>query len=586
MTIQSSSGTVYCMMRLLKLGLALGLMLTALSGCGGGGGSAGPSTANYTFSVNFASGSNQSIVVQLLDTLGQSAGQLTLNQTSGTSLNFPQVPVGDYQVIATLYPQTNGGGTAAGTLKRWVRLTSDQTQTAAVGNTLTSIGVSVISDPVPTGETRQSFGYGIDNTGAATFTDSTLYSYQGLGGVGTVTPDGIFLATSAGGGSIRATYAATGYVGGSPISVTTNTFTRSKWTVLVYLNAANDLDTFSSLNYKQMLKVSDNSDVRFVLQWKQSLIPFVSPNPSFQGTRRILLTPQKTPHLVQDLGQTIDMGDKQTLSNFLTWGMQNYPSDRVCLVIWNHGNGWSRAANQLVQTRGVSYDSATGNHIDTWDLSTALGTKKLDILAFDASLMQMGEVLYEIRNNVSYVAGSEESPPAAGYPYDLVFKPMHDNPDGSTPSLAKGFVDGMVAQYGTDTTANLTQSVVDTSQLSAVKDALTGLAGALNAGSATNSAGVINARNTARKYEPEITGRYYFDLDQICNNLKTNLPSDANLQNACNNVKAKIAAAVLFNGNNSNSPNSTGLAIDFSPKQHFATYASDYNKLKLAQDST
>ena len=43
---------------------------------------------------------------------------------------------------------------------------------------------------------------------------------------------------------------------------------------------------------------------------------------------------------------------------------------------------------------------------------------KVDVLAFDACLMQMAEVAYEVKDLADYVVGSEETEPGPGYPYD------------------------------------------------------------------------------------------------------------------------------------------------------------------------
>lgn len=539
--------------------------------------------AGFTFIANFASSSNvQSVTVSLYDGLDRSVGQLTLNRSAGNQITLTGITPGNYVVKAIAYSAPNAGGAVVSNLNEWVAIGASTSLTASIGTVPVSATVSSISGNVPLPESRRVYGVLLDASGLPVFTDTTAFTYQVLGGVGTIDNSGIFQSTTAGSGSIRATHTTSGLVGAAPVTVIGSTPTSSKWTVLVYLNAANDLDIFSEPNVKQMLKVSDNPDVRFVLQWKQVQNASISsPSPSFVGTKRILLGTDKQPHLVQDMGTSVDMGDKNTLRNFIAWGQTQYPSARTCLVIWNHGNGWSRAAHQAARTRGISYDADTGNNIQTWDLTYALGPTKLDIIAMDASLMQMLEVLYEMKDSASYIAGSEESPPAAGYPYDVCFKPMHDNPDDTSVNISKGFVDGMVAAYGTSTEANLTQSVVDTGKLPAVATALDTLGTALKANAASLQTAVPAARAASRKYEPEISGRYYYDLDQICTNLKaqTTLPA---VTSACDGVKSAIANAVLFNGVNANSANSKGIGIDFSPAQYYTTYSSDYVLLKLA----
>ncbi len=67
---------------------------------------------------------------------------------------------------------------------------------------------------------------------------------------------------------------------------------RARWTVLVYMNAASNLQPFSLINIAQMASVGSNADLNIVVQWKQtrqsSFFPSVAidTTPSFVGTRR------------------------------------------------------------------------------------------------------------------------------------------------------------------------------------------------------------------------------------------------------------------------------------------------------------
>ena len=46
------------------------------------------------------------------------------------------------------------------------------------------------------------------------------------------------------------------------------------------------------------------------------------------------------------------MGDSQTLSDFLTWGVKNYPADHMALILWDHGGG---------SISGVCFDERNNN---------------------------------------------------------------------------------------------------------------------------------------------------------------------------------------------------------------------------------
>jgi hypothetical protein len=251
------------------------------------------------------------------------------------------------------------------------------------------------------------------------------------------------------------------------------------------------------------------------------------------------------------------------------------------LVVWNHGNGWRRAP-ALDPTRAVSYDDETGNSIQTWQLSQAIGDAVLDVVAWDASLMQMMEVAYEIKDRARYVVGSEESPPGEGYPYDLIFREFRDNPDGSTTALTKAFVDGMLAVPAYQS-RKITQSVLDTDRLDELAAAINGLAATLISNVGALGAAIPSIRSSAQSYSPT-SSRVYRDLYHVCQLIEAQI-AIPEIQAAAMGVRAAIEDAVVWEGHNANSPNSHGVSVDFSSSTTFAPAALDYSLLRFAQDT-
>jgi len=356
---------------------------------------------------------------------------------------------------------------------------------------------------------------------------------------------------------------------------------QGKWTVLVYMNAANDLDEYSTLNILQMQQVATNPAVRFVVQWKQSTS--LSPTASFNGTRRYLIKPSLggavVSQLVQDMGTGIDMGIPQTLNNFISWGKAHYPADHTVVVLWDHGNGWLpeiKGAKPSLPPPAFSYDDQTGHAIQIWQLNQAYQGLHVDITAFDASLMQMDEVAYQLMGLTDYVAGSEESPPGAGYPYERVLAEFTNNPDQTPRVLAKAFVDGMLEEPTYDN-QKIEQSVVDTSQMSGVATAATALGQALVANGSSLTTIVPNLRTTVQSYL-QTTNRYFYDSIDLSNQLSA-ATSIGSLQSACANYVTAANNAIVWEGHNSNSPGSHGLSIDFSPSSFFTTVSADYSQL-------
>jgi len=588
------------MSRSLFLAACLGTALLLAAGCGGGGGSnhsgSGATFAyqtNWTGTTGGPTGVSQR--VQIFDTSGNLIDSKILNKTGLIdNLTFTGLAAGTYIVTVELSSATNFGGTTTGVTGTAINLSGVGHFVTTVGDLPTHLIVAPDTATFTTQVTQQFEATAQDANNTAVFVDPSNITWQTLGGVASVDSTGIVLGTNPGSGSVKATYVPLALSGAAVLNVTPFVTQHSKWTVLVYLNAANDLDPFGDLNVNQMETVAGNSNVRFVVQWKQAVIPGQSDSPSFIGTRRYLLkhdtnTTAIHSQLIQNMGTGVDMGDWHTMYNFITWAQTNFPADRYCFVVWNHGNGWHRSINTEA-TRGVSYDFDTGNAIQTWELSQALGTNHVDILAWDASLMQMVEVDDEIRDKVGLIVGSEESPPGAGYPYDTIFKHFDNSPDATTLTLAQAFVDETlkVPAYASD---KITQSVIDPGQLSNLSTAVDQLGSALVAQQQANptdfSLYVQTARNNAEAYS-QSSSRTYRDLIGLTFELDKTVGAYAppsSITNADLAVRNAANAAILYEGHNANSPNSHGISIDFSPQSRFVNYQTDYSLLKLAQDT-
>jgi len=586
------------MSRPLLLALLPALGALVLSGCGGGGGGgrAGNSLA-YQTTWN-GSGAGPIGVSQ----------RITITPVGGTPLpsfildrdgnvnghTFTGLTAGSYLVTVELATAAGFGGVKTGGTSTVVQVSGHSTFATLLGPVPTHIDVNPTIATVTQGTSQQFAATPLDAANVAVFVEPNSFTWQSLGGIGTVSDTGTFTATTPGSGSVVAKYVPQNFTDAASITVTPFTPLHTKWTVLVYMNAANDLDTFGDLNINQMEKAAGNPDVRFVVQWKQAVITGESESPSFVGTRRYLLqhdTDVNNVHsqLVQDMGTGVDMGDWHTLNDFISWGKTFYPSDRTVLVIWNHGNGWHRGINTDA-TRGVSYDDDMGTSIQTWELGQAIGTNHVNIFAWDASLMQMLECNNEIRDKTDLIVGSEESPPGAGYPYDTIFQHFADNPDATTVSLAKNFVDEtlLVPSYASQ---KITQSVIEADKLSDLSNAVNLLASTLNQEEIANRTDfdlyIQTARLNAQAYS-QSSSRTYRDLIGLTQELDKTVgaytPTGGILTGDAT-VRTAAAAAILYEGHNANSPNSHGIAIDFSPKSRFVNYGSDYSLLRLAQDT-
>ena len=578
--------TVSCIILMVMsrwIGLLYISICLLICSCSGGGGTSGITYfTDWTNRLTLGQITGLSQKINILDSAGLPVTTTILQNVGAPieSTNFDLVN-GSYLVQIQLYSSPNAAGTQTGIIEIPVTVNGNRvTVNTAVGDAVDAISVSPDQASVQVGRGKQFRGLGLNTSGVKTFITPDSLVWSVLGGVGTVTTDGNFTASAIGTGSVRALYT-NGRSGSASVTGTPPNSTQGKWTVLVYMNGANDLQQYSVLNMNQMERVASNPDVRFVVQWKQ--FPAQFNGGTFNGTRRYLASSDFTSNinsnLLQDMGTSIDMGSTQTLHDFVTWGKANFPADHYCLIVWNHGNGWRRSITNIDFTRAVSYDDETGNSIQIWDLNQALGSEHFDLLSWDASLMQMMEVAYEIKDNADYIVGSEESPPAEGLPYDLVFAPFRDTPNETVKNLSKSFVDGMLAVPAYNS-KKITQSVIDCSKLPALATAISTFGTELknNVGSLTSV--IQSSRVSSQAYSPS-SSRVYRDLTDVCLHIEAGTLIPAVL-NASAAVRTAIGDAVVWEGHNANSANSKGISIDFSSGSVFAGAASDYQLMKFA----
>jgi len=239
-------------------------------------------------------------------------------------------------------------------------------------------------------------------------------------------------------------------------------FAETEWTVLVYLAADNSLSQQSFIDINEMETVEDNDSVTFIIQ----VDPLNDPNypPYFTTSRRYLIRHDNNPDsigsiLLDDLGE-INSAAPQTLSDFANWGFDYAPSQKRMLIIWDHGNGWTKD-NDLV--KWVCSDTYFGDrmNVSEGELKQAISTidYPIDILAFDACLMQTTEVITEIYEYCDIVAGSEFTVPADGIFYGAesgtacsqygLFNYIVDNPSCSAVELSEELVNRYINSYTT-----------------------------------------------------------------------------------------------------------------------------------------
>ncbi|MBI2522302.1 MAG: hypothetical protein HYV97_17920 [Bdellovibrio sp.] len=170
---------------------------------------------------------------------------------------------------------------------------------------------------------------------------------------------------------------------------------------------------------------------------------------------------------------------KKRFQEFLQWGLEKYPAENYMVVIWGHGEGYIGQHFETPQVRdlharekvtsnlltrdmvyldlldqmdpaqfviagkpfgGVAFDYSDKTYLDIPSISKILGEfnqrrteghkreAKLEILAFDACLMQSLEVATELMEAASFLIGSEQIQNYLGLPYRKILDYLQQGP--------------------------------------------------------------------------------------------------------------------------------------------------------------
>ncbi len=342
---------------------------------------------------------------------------------------------------------------------------------------------------------------------------------------------------------------------------------QKEWTFMVFLNADNNLDSFGADDLNEMALGGGSNEYR-------NIVCLIDRE---HGPATLNYVKKDGAEVIKDMGE-LDMGDYKEFVKFVTETAKAYPAKHYAAVIWNHGSGWKDANGEII--KGISYDDSSNNHITTAQLTTAtkeieqnLG-KKLDVLCFDACLMQMIEVAYAVKDHVSYLVASEQTEPGEGYCYDDIGNAFTK---GMSPKeLAQTIVKEYAVSYngGSAGSSSATQSALDCTKIDAVCDAINGFGKAAMA--ADYSAQFKDALNKVQKF-------YYrtnIDLPHFVSLVKNTI-KDEGFQTAATKLEAACKDMIIENGLSGYSCNNAdGIAIYFPTSSY--SFSAAYKELDFA----
>ena len=287
---------------------------------------------------------------------------------------------------------------------------------------------------------------------------------------------------------------------------------QADWTILSYLSADNDLEKNALCDINEMENAGPGPNINMIIQLDRPQSGYNDGVNNFGEAVRIKIQKDKDPvkigsPIVSRLGN-INSGDPKTLSDFIEWGVKNYPAKRYILTVWSHGSGWktipyeniSRSGNDKKGPRtkylqklsekpeyyfnnlksmnilplsratgaplliddlniniekSISYDDTSKSAITLNQLHDSIKkgcdaaglVNGFDILWFDACLMSMIEVASAVSDCGSYMIASEEVTPDEGWNHVKIVNMLNKSFELPTADIAKMIASKFVESY-------------------------------------------------------------------------------------------------------------------------------------------
>jgi len=161
-----------------------------------------------------------------------------------------------------------------------------------------------------------------------------------------------------------------------------------------------------------------------------------------------------------------NMGEADTLADFLRFCTENYPAEKKMALFWNHGGGSVAGAefdaNYYFDALTLDEFHKAFEAVYTLDAAAP----PIDVVGFDACLMATIDVAHTFRDVGRYLVASEELEPGCGWYYTDWLQGLAARPDMDGEALGRAICDAYVrgctaAGSGED----ITLSVTDLGQL-------------------------------------------------------------------------------------------------------------------------
>jgi len=310
---------------------------------------------------------------------------------------------------------------------------------------------------------------------------------------------------------------------------------RAKWTVMVYISGDNNLEDYVVKDIELELAALGSTPNVQIVALADRGPGYDTSHGDWQTTKLFHVTQgmkADAASAVADWGER-NMGDKQSLIDFVTWSKANFPADRYALYLWGHGWNWHPG---YVMEDGTSHDT-----LDAHEIKAALpAIGFIDVVGFDGCNMASIEVLKLWQGYATAVSASQEYVNWNGIEYDVVIDELTANPDMTADQVAIASSQSAIIEGGERTWAAI---AVD-ARLTPLLTATDQFATALKNGLAANRKKYDAAFTATRNMWQATMDKDLYDMALEVNARVT----DATIRSRAQAVMSGVDSVVLWSG--------------------------------------
>jgi hypothetical protein len=305
---------------------------------------------------------------------------------------------------------------------------------------------------------------------------------------------------------------------------------RAKWTVMVYISGDNNLEDYVVRDLEtELAPTGSNTELQVVAladrgpgydtsygDWQTTKL--------FHVTKGMTAAPENA---VADWGER-DMGDPQTLIDFVTWTKANYPADHYALYFWGHGWNWHPGY--------VMWDDTSADSLDYEEMRAAIPSLGfIDVVGYDGCNMASIEVFDLWHGHATAVTGSQEWVGNEGLQYDLILAQLASNPSMTADQVA------IVSTQSASSDKTWSAVAVD-SRLTTLITAVDQWSVALKNGLGTNRKKYDQAFGATRSFWQAPMDKDLYDMAYEINRNVT----DGNIKSKSQTVMGAINGVILY----------------------------------------